>query len=57
MSDGDFAWYMAAHLLGRQLRTCIRHWVPGVALLAPTLLDWAATTVARGRFDARVVER
>jgi aminoglycoside phosphotransferase (APT) family kinase protein len=55
VTDGEFAWYMAAHLLGRQLRTCIRHWVPGVGLLAPTLLEWAATTVAGGRFRARVV--
>jgi phosphotransferase family enzyme len=51
VSDADFAWYMAAHLLGRQLRTCIRHWVPGVGELAPQLLAWAEATLAAGRFD------
>jgi Phosphotransferase enzyme family len=50
--DREFAWYMAAHLLGRQLRTCIRHWVPGAAALAPVLLGWAETTLAAGTFDA-----
>lgn len=55
VAEADFAWHMAAHLLGRQLRTCIRHWVPGVAVLAPTLLDWAAATLEAGRFDERAV--
>ena len=55
VDEGEFAWYMAAHLLGRQLRTCIRHWVPGVAALAPALLDWADATLAAGRFDQRAV--
>ena len=54
-SEAVFAWYVAAHLLGRQLRTCIRHWVPGVAVLAPTLLDWAAATLAQGRFDPQAL--
>jgi len=55
VTDADFAWYMAAHLLGRQLRTCIRHWVPGVSRLAPTLLAWAEATLAAGRFDAAAI--
>jgi aminoglycoside phosphotransferase len=55
VSDADLAWYMAAHLLGRQLRTCIRHWVPGVCDLAPALLASAQASLAAGRFDERAV--
>jgi len=54
--DAELAWYMAAHLLGRQLRTCIRHWVPGVAAVAPVLLDWAEALLAAGTFDANVIQ-
>jgi Phosphotransferase enzyme family len=49
--DAELAWYMAAHLLGRQLRTCIRHWVPGVVALAPLLLGWAEALLGAGTFD------
>jgi hypothetical protein len=52
VAEPEFAWYMAAHLLGRQLRTCIRHWVPGVAAVAPVLLGWAEAALAAGTFDA-----
>jgi Phosphotransferase enzyme family len=55
VTDADFAWYLAAHLLGRQLRTCIRHWVPGVSHLAPTLLAWAESTLATRRFDEAAI--
>jgi Phosphotransferase enzyme family len=53
--EAEVAWYMAAHLLGRQLRTCIRHWVPGVAAVAPLLLDWAEAVIAAGTFDAEAI--
>ena len=55
VADSEFAWYLAAHLLGRQLRTCIRHWVPGVAAVAPVLLGWAEAALAAGTFDAGVL--
>jgi aminoglycoside phosphotransferase (APT) family kinase protein len=53
--EAELAWYMAAHLLGRQVRTCIRHWVPGVAALAPVLLGWAEAALAAGAFDAGAI--
>jgi len=43
---------MAAHLLGRRLRTCIRQWVPGAAAMAPVLLGLAEAALA---FDAAAV--
>lgn len=53
--DEELAWYLAAHLLGRQLRTCIRHWVPGVATVAPILLGWAEAALAAGTFAADAI--
>lgn len=50
-----FAWYMAALLIGRQIKTCLRHAAPDVGHLAPTLLAYARQTVARGRFTDSIV--
>lgn len=42
-----FAWHMAAMLLGRQVKTCLRNAAPGAAALAATLLDMAEGELAR----------
>ncbi|MCZ8102035.1 MAG: aminoglycoside phosphotransferase family protein [Burkholderiales bacterium] len=50
---GDvFAWYVATLLLGRQVKTCIRHCAPRLDGLCATLLAWAHATVRAGRVDA-----
>ena len=49
-----FAWYMAALLVGRQIRTCIRHCAPNLGQLAPALLAIARETLDHGRFTAAV---
>lgn len=50
-----FAWYVAAALVGRQVKTVVRHLAPGAARLAATLLGWAGRTLEQGAFDASVV--
>jgi hypothetical protein len=47
-----FAWYMAAMLVGRQIKTCIRHLAPSLETLSRTLLDLADGALARRRFSA-----
>ena len=51
-----FAWYMAALLVSRQLRTCIRHCAPNLGQLAPALLAIARETLEQGRFTAAVCQ-
>ena len=43
-----YAWYVAALLVGRQLKTCIRHLAPGLPRLAPVLLAMAEGILADG---------
>lgn len=47
-----YAWYVAALLVGRQLKTCIRHLAPGLPRLAPALLAAAERILAEGRVAA-----
>lgn len=44
-----FTWYLATMLVGRQIKTCIRHLAPDLERLATVLLDQARKTLARGR--------
>lgn len=46
-----FAWYMAALLVGRQIKTCIRHLAPDLPVLAGRLLTLAERTLAKGQYD------
>lgn len=50
-----FAWHLAAMLVGRQIKTCIRHRAPGLERLAPALLRYADETLAHDRFRAAIV--
>ena len=50
-----FAWYMAALLVGRQIKTCVRHRAPACGQLATALLALAHETLRRERFDASTV--
>lgn len=50
-----FGWWLAASLVGRQLKTSVRHLAPGLGPLAATLLDLADETLARGAFDPALV--
>jgi streptomycin 6-kinase len=50
--EPTFAWYLSAQLVGRQVRTAIRHCAPDVARIAPPLLSWARETLESGRFTA-----
>lgn len=54
--DRTYAWYLAALLIGRQLKTCIRHCAPGLEDLAPVLLHCAHETLERGRFDEAIIK-
>jgi len=47
-----YAWYLAALLLGRQVKTCIRHSAPITGRIAPALLEVARATLERGRVVA-----
>lgn len=47
-----YAWYVAALLVGRQIKTCIRHLAPGLPALAPRLLGVARTILETGRVEA-----
>ena len=55
--DYVFAWYLAALLVGRQIKTCIRHYAPELGRLTPLLLGYASDTIQRGRFEATIVAR
>lgn len=46
-----FAWYMAALLVGRQVKACVRHLAPDLPVLADRLLTLAEKTLAQGRYD------
>ena len=49
--DEVFAWWLATTLIGRQVKTSIRHLAPGLGRLAATLLQLADDTLRQGRFD------
>jgi aminoglycoside phosphotransferase len=55
IEQATYAWYVAALLVGRQLKTVIRHLAPDVERLAATLLAWARRTLEQGRFEPSVV--
>lgn len=46
-----FAWYLAAALVGRQIKTCVNHRAPGLEWLAPRLLDGAGRILDQGKFE------
>lgn len=50
IDSGRYAWYMAALLLGRQVKSCIRDDAPDRAALVETLIDWAFDALHHGRF-------
>jgi Phosphotransferase enzyme family len=50
-----YAWYMAALLLGRQIKTCVRHWVPGVAHYSARLLTWAESLAHQSHIATALV--
>ncbi len=52
VADALFGWYMAALLVGRQLKTCIRHVAPGLPQIADHLFEAAETILEDGRFRA-----
>jgi aminoglycoside phosphotransferase (APT) family kinase protein len=52
--QATYAWYIAALLVGRQIKTCIRHCAPDIEMKSRTLLLWAHTTLERRRFDASI---
>ncbi len=51
-----FAWYMAALLFGRQIKTCIRNWNPAIGELAPELLACANEILTRESFDVTLLD-
>jgi hypothetical protein len=51
-----FAWYLSALLVGRQLRTAIRHRAPDLGALAPVLLSWAREILDRGHFTPAICD-
>ena len=55
VTAAGFGWWLAASLVGRQLKTSVRHLAPGLGPLAATLLDLADDTLAKGRFDPDLV--
>ncbi len=52
--EAVFAWYMAALLVGRQIKTSIRHLAPDWPAICERLLTLAERTLERGRFDGAV---
>lgn len=52
--DPTFAWYLAALLLSRQVKTCIRHHAPDLERIVRTLLRWSADILSNQRFEAGV---
>ena len=55
IEQATFAWYVAALLVGRQMKTVIRHLAPDAERLSGTLLAWARRTLEQGRFEPSVV--
>lgn len=47
-----YAWYVAAMLVGRQIKTVIRHLAPNALSLVPALLGCALRILEQGRVDA-----
>lgn len=50
-----FAWYMAALLVGRQIKVCMGHRAPSLERLAPALLACAREMLEREQFDTSMV--
>jgi Phosphotransferase enzyme family len=57
VDERSFAWYLATCLIGRQVKTSIRHLAPDLEGLCSSLLSLAEHTLARGAFDVATVER
>ena len=55
VTAAGFGWWLAASLVGRQLKTSVRHLAPRLGPLAANLLDLADDTLAKGRFDPDLV--
>jgi hypothetical protein len=55
VSPRAFAWYLAGCLVGRQVKTSVRHLAPDLDRLAADLLRLAEEVLARGRCDAATV--
>jgi Phosphotransferase enzyme family len=53
--EAVYAWYVSALLVGRQIKTCIRHCAPHLEETSYTLMQWAHATLDRGTFDAGIV--
>lgn len=51
VSRKAFAWYLAAHLVGQQIKTCVGHRAPTLGRIAPVLLDYAVRTLEQGSFQ------
>lgn len=51
-----FAWYMAALLVGRQVKLCMREDAPNKELMISQLLDWTERSMAKGYFAGNVSE-
>jgi aminoglycoside phosphotransferase len=51
LEPGAFAWYVAALLVGRQIKTAIRHLAPNTDRLAPALLALALRILEQGAVD------
>jgi hypothetical protein len=54
--DEVYAWYLAALLFGRQAKTCVRHHAPQMEFIVPRLIRMATETLARGCFQASLLE-
>lgn len=49
-----FAWFMAALLIGRQIKICMREDVPDMNNMIDQLLDWAQDCLDKARFTGRL---
>ena len=49
-----FAWFMAALLIGRQIKICMREDVPEMNKMIDQLLDWAQECLNKSRFTGRI---
>lgn len=56
ISQETFSWYMAALLVGRQLKTCVRERSPELGRLAPILISWARQILEARRFKPSLTE-